>query len=644
MRKELPKLLEDFFKREYSNIDIDGFYNIIGTKNGDSSINSLFFYINNKIDNYKKRRSLNQLYNAFDILKIVIDNHQNLSRKNIRRKLKKLYERCDRRKENEDDSSIYKELTIVGDMILDLEEILKKKDNNQYNFVIFIVEQTRNLSYLEQTFYHFPEYVNVHDKDEKSIFYNILNKYIKAIEQENSKDIHYYEKVIYIIEKQRNFSLTNKDKRCCAKLIKDALEELNTSDSNYDKKINLLSNIEDLVLNDITYKENFGELVSKYDIHVGFDNSLITELSSYLKPIIINDNKFSYVDDYIITIDDTSAHEIDDGLSIKKLKNGNYLLGVHISSPLSYIPYNSKVVIEAIERGSSIYLDKNVKLSENTLYDNVIPMFPEVFSVFYASLIQGEYKYAKSYYFEIDSHASVVNKKFLKTVIKNSKQCSYKEVNDILEHGSDNERLYETVKLLDEVAYKLRENDHSKELYLDIKDKSINPSMTKVGSSRSEKIINAAMMLTGKEVADYFAVESKFPTLYRVHSIENSDVVRLGEELRKISNTYEKEKFNVLYNTLLSIYPKAKYGLSGSHEGLGLEHYCHCTSPLRRAADLVVEHSLDICYFSKPTDKDIYTLEKNIKTCKNIINNKNEDVDLFIDELVKKKVKKNSKM
>ena len=102
------------------------------------------------------------------------------------------------------------------------------------------------------------------------------------------------------------------------------------------------------------------------------------------------------------------------------------------------------------------------------------------------------------------------------------------------------------------------------------------------------------MLLTGTRVANFFA-ENNYPCLYRVHEVNEGNIIKLQAMIDSLNRTYG-EQYEKLFGLWNGIYPKGWYDVKGSHYGMGLEHYCHCTSCLRRAADIVVEHALEVCY------------------------------------------------
>ena len=136
------------------------------------------------------------------------------------------------------------------------------------------------------------------------------------------------------------------------------------------------------------------------------------------------------------------------------------------------------------------------------------------------------------------------------------------------------------------------------------------------------------MLLTGNRVAEFFA-ENSYPCLYRVHSVNQSDSKKLQVLIDSLTKTYGGDQYNKLYQLIEGIYPKGWYDIEGSHDGLGLDHYCHCTSALRRSADIVVEHALEVCYDDNPKDKELMKLEEEVARRKNEINSKQDPIEWF---------------
>ncbi|MDE5553040.1 MAG: RNB domain-containing ribonuclease, partial [Malacoplasma sp.] len=340
------------------------------------------------------------------------------------------------------------------------------------------------------------------------------------------------------------------------------------------------------------------------------------------------------VDDYIISMDKDGAIEIDDALSCKKLPNGNYLLGVHIATVLGYFPYESDIVQEAIGRNQSIYLPYKFQSKDND-FNRAIPIFPYDFSAKSASLIEGERRLARSYFFEIDEEGNVVSERFTKSIITNRKQLSYDKVNGILARGTKDEELKEVLENLVAVTERLDKRFKGTDLYDKVKEVKDDYSELRVKRIGSENIVYQAMLLTGNRVATYFA-EHNIPVVYRVHHVNEENNQKLQLMINNLSRAYGGEQFKPLYQLIEGIYPKGWYATEGKHEGLDLEHYCHCTSVLRRAADILVEHALEVCYDKEPTEEELQELREEIASKVVEINAKTSPIEYFVKEYQKK--------
>ena len=211
---------------------------------------------------------------------------------------------------------------------------------------------------------------------------------------------------------------------------------------------------------------------------------------------------------------------------------------------------------------------------------------------------------------------------------------SYKEVNDILENGTNDEKLAETINNLQEVTKLLDSKTKVSKLYSDIKENTTDPSDLRVKKYGSENIVYQSMLLTGTRVAKYF-YDHNYPCLYRVHEINEENMQKIQELIDNLTKTYGGKIYKPLLNLVQGVYPKGWYDLSGSHYGLGVEHYCHCTSALRRSADIVVEHALEVCHDTTPTSADLETLKNEIEYRAKEINAKEKNIDWFVKEYQK---------
>lgn len=608
--------------------------------------NSLIAFLNTEIDNIIFQGDFTYLFNALRYIEVLIEKYPDLNRKKLKKKLTKLTERVDfisqeRRSEFFSRRKVQRRIDDFNEIIYSLQDKLDTVQNNYYEFFSYFLFNVKNVNYIEQILKNFPNIINSKDKNQNSIFYGLIDNYINTVVNaetlEQNEDILYYNNMLSLFNSKKEFNIDNLEKTKCLQLIYDGIGKLDKKVGNYKQKLHVFSNLKSIIINDLVDKsvKNIGKY---YNIKMDFDEEITNELKMYqttYSKMVYPDRKIIGNDEMIITIDGNSAKEIDDALSVKMLPNGNYLLGIHIASVLGYLPYKSQIVQEAISRGSTIYLAKNsVSTSDEESYKSIIPILPYQFSAIDASLLEGQKRLANSYFFEIDKDGNVINKNFQKTIITNSKQMTYKEVNEIFSEGASiNKKLAITINLLSDVTASLEKKFHPTKIYETVKQQANNPADLILGNSISEKIVSNAMILLGSEVANWFKDKKRdYPLLLRVHEINDDCNQKLQEIINNFDFKADKEKFNYLFDSLLGIYPNGRYDIYGRHDGLGLENYTHCSSVLRRSADIVNEHALDICYFNNPTDKDLYALEDDIIKNKNIINAQNNAINYFLDD------------
>lgn len=609
-------------------------------KSADDMINILFKIINDELDSVTGVDSLDKVRELFNCISIVLNNSDDVNRKVVIRKLHKLDEKIDRIKsENKkkfvDIDQAYSELESIREELETVEKQTEKKETNQYDFINYLATTVKNITYLEYTFEKMPNLVNVKDKDDVSLFRNLIGNYIDNVVEANDEEVLYYSNLLSLMMSQKSFNMDTIEKRKTLDTIYSSIDKLSIKKKETKKnrdKIEWLTNMSDSIKGEDTRDTRIDILANKYNIHIHFDQDLLEQARLVRTPKIGEMTDRVVYDDYIITIDGANAIEVDDALSCRKLSNGNYLLGVHIASILGYFPYESEIVDEAISRNRSIYLPRKYQTREDD-FNRTIPIFPYDFSAKTASLIPGTPKLARSYIFEIDKEGNVVKENFLKTIITSNRKTTYEEINEVLKHGSKDKRLQETVATLEEVTELLDRRYKGEELYENVKANTEDYSDLRVKRIGSEKIVYQAMMLTGNRVAEYFADPSRdYPCLYRVHEINEENDRKLKSMVENLTKTYGGDQYKRLYQLIEGIYPKGWYDTVGSHEGLGLEHYCHCTSGLRRAADIIVEHALEICYDKEPTDRELAALQEEIERRKVEINSKQDPMEWFVKD------------
>ncbi len=337
-------------------------------------------------------------------------------------------------------------------------------------------------------------------------------------------------------------------------------------------------------------------------------------------------------DTWTCTIDPKDAKDFDDALSIKKLNNGLYQVGVHIADVSHYVTEGSVIDKEAVRRATSVYL-----------VDRTIPMLPERLCNFICSLRPDEDKLSYSVIFDIDDDANIKASRIAHTIIRSNRRYAYEEAQQILEDngvtdgtgkpapdpgkkGYKGEFAWE-ICTLDRLAKKLRErrfNDGSvkfdtEELRFEI-DENGHPTRCYFKRSKdANKLIEEFMLLANRTVAESVGRVPKGKKAkvlpYRIHDNPDPEkmetlrkfIVPFGlkiktdgtrnamiKSINKLMDEVEgKREGKLVQSVALRAMMKAKYTTHNiGHFGLGFEYYTHFTSPIRRYPDTMVHRLL----------------------------------------------------
>lgn len=595
---------------------------------GSDIIDSLFNYINDRLDNYTGSSSLDNLDVAFSYLERTLLN-TDYDRKLVNRRFNKLIEKIDRieverKKYFSNIEETINNLEKVKSKIEDIHSITDE-EINKYRLIDYIIENRYDISYINQIFSKLPDIVNVRTKEDISLYEKITDRFIESIDNLSEEDMLYYSNIISLINAQKSFKLKEQDQRKVLKKIYNKLDKIHVeknSRRDRKKKLEWINNLKELVVSKDVINRDIEHIASKYNIEIFFPE----DLEMYYQDNLVIDDRL-VTDDYIITID-KHAEVIDDGLSCKKLPNGNYLLGVHIADPLGYYDYESPIIQEAINRTNNIYLPIKYTGKDN-FKSSAIPIFDYSFGANVASLKANGKKYARSHYFEINPNEGIVDEYHTKSLVNISKNSTYDEIEKVLEKGSKDTEYNDTIQNLRDVTEVISHIYEPSELYNKLEDDDLS---TKQVNNYAHKIVRLSEILVGERVANIFA-EKGYPCLYRVHHIKEEEKKALGRVVKGLRETYNSNQIDALNSVISGIYPKGMYDLSGSHDGLKLEHYSRVHSPLRRAGDLIMDYAQSICLDQTPTDEALYLLEEELKEKKEILNQKESKISLFKNEI-----------
>ncbi len=330
------------------------------------------------------------------------------------------------------------------------------------------------------------------------------------------------------------------------------------------------------------------------------------------------------------TIDPADAKDFDDAVSFKRLKNGNYEVGVHIADVSYYVKPGSAIDREAYERGTSVYL-----------VDRTIPMLPEKLCNGVCSLRPNEDKLCFSAVFEMNDKAEVLGRWFGKTVINSDRRYNYEEAQEIIENGekeAENGKRKaesqpdEAVLELHKLATILREerykegaiNFDTQEVKFQL-DENAKPIGVYIKEQKEANwLVEEFMLLANRNVAECIGKtaheKGKKPQkaktfVYRVHDEPNPEklntfvefVTKLGFKMKVGSRKALADSYNRLFDQIagrgeeymidtiaIRTMSKAYYSTENiGHYGLAFPFYTHFTSPIRRYPDLMVHRLLE---------------------------------------------------
>ncbi len=321
------------------------------------------------------------------------------------------------------------------------------------------------------------------------------------------------------------------------------------------------------------------------------------------------------------TIDPVDAKDFDDAISIRKLSNGIYEIGVHIADVSYYVHPETELDEEAYKRATSVYLP-----------DRVNPMLPERISNELCSLRPHEDKFTFSAIFQMNAKGEIKQYWLGRTVIHSDHRFTYEDVQEIIE--SKEGKFSEDILLLNEFAQKMRKkrfskgaiNFSSQEVRFKLDEKGKPVGIVVKESKEAHQLIEEFMLLANRTVAENISKiqinKKEIPFPYRVH--DQPDAERLApfmEFAKKYGHKFDlsspesiaasfnqmladakgKPEQHVLEQLGIRTMAKAVYTTENiGHYGLAFEYYCHFTSPIRRYPDVLVHRVLETVLQGKP--------------------------------------------
>jgi ribonuclease R len=353
-------------------------------------------------------------------------------------------------------------------------------------------------------------------------------------------------------------------------------------------------------------------VVKAYDLPVEFPKDVFRVLDFIPDEIDQEEckNRMDIRDLQTVTIDGEDAKDLDDAISLTK-EGDIYHLGVHIADVTHYVKEGAALDIEALKRGTSVYL-----------VDRVIPMLPHKLSNGICSLNPGVDRLALSCFMDIDAKGNVIGHKIVETVIRSDRRMTYTNVAKIVEDKDpelikEYEEFVPMFNLMLELSEVLKARRHRRgainfdfpesKIIVDHNGKPI--EIRAFERNKATKIIEEFMLIANETVAeDYFWQE--IPFLYRTHENPDEEKIRalaifinnfgysikLGnedihpKELQKLLNKIEDTPEEALISRLtLRSMKQAKYTVANTgHFGLSAKYYTHFTSPIRRYPDLQI--------------------------------------------------------
>ena len=362
---------------------------------------------------------------------------------------------------------------------------------------------------------------------------------------------------------------------------------------------------------DDSREANYAAILAKCSIPTEFTDEELALAERLAEEPISDEGRVDLRHETVFTIDGEGAKDLDDAVSLRLLPGGGYRLGVHIADVSHYVTERTALDRCAMSRGTSVYFT-----------DKVVPMLPPSLSNGACSLNCGEDKYTLSAIIDLDGEGNIKKTELKNTIINSRVRGVYSEVNKLLSGTADGQikkkyagvkptlekmqRLYEI--LLEKSKTRGAIDFDADEAVIILDGDGLPAEIIRRERGLGERMIEQFMLCANEAVATYLT-ERGIPCVYRIHENPPEDgfsgflnyLESLGFDVRSLRKSEptpkmlcailemaeERGMMEAVSYTMLRSMAKAKYSeVRKGHFGLGIENYCHFTSPIRRLSDL----------------------------------------------------------
>lgn len=609
-----------------------------------SSIETYVTYLEKHIDSYNFLDDFSECLCVIDIISYIMKTVEikKESQKEVYEKLKEIRKkvRCLIFQKPKGIDKEHPNFILLKEIINQIEslivagfyDLMNCYQGNGFQLLEYLLFEVKNYNLIINIFKQYPYMIRFMNNNGEKLIQKVIERYMNEIyfytsnkELKVNSNVIYYDKILTFLLNHNKLQFDFSERENIIHQIQECRKQIRPEDYNdltKRKFIFWLNHLEEK-LQCQNHAITFKEVCYMHDIQTTFDQGLLSEVRRLETDIILNryPNRKFLSDEYIVTIDDVDAEELDDGLSIQKLENGYYRLGVHIADPTGLLSENSIILEEAFKRTTSIYLD-----------DQTIYMFPEILARDKMNLLEGQLRFATSYYLYVNAEGRIESYEFLETIVK-VHNITYTQANTILKNGNCcDKQLLDTLVMLSMITNKLGNNFIVDPIYQAVNRQKSNPSKTNIiNCTSASKIVETCMMMANY-IVPFHMKKHNLPCINRIHILDSDYLRRLSAIHNNIYFDGQDSIKNVIHY-LSSFYPKSKYSVDKvGHFGLGLPIYSHVTSPLRRGIDNIQKiYVLSPFYFDSVPDSVAYQIEEKLKQICDYFNERATTIASFVE-------------